>query len=642
MTIPKLSDLGATNADIQTRTLYALTGETHPSDIYPRDTAYIPGLQNDDLTGKSPADFGLTIAQYIALLPSQYRAAVTSWSGFVPDDDTYIDTIAMQTASNLNYDRDVVGAANVSCAVLVLGINKYIVDRTITLNHVACAVLGAPGGTRYYGTTVQYRGANGTIDANKWVFDCYLYTELGSGEGKAPPGRVWGDPATDPKFIFRDVRIHGLNGGNSSSDQSAGHGYISGIRVRQAAFFQIENCSLDARLYDGVTFTGPQLFVICNRNWFGNIARDGYVNFRGPPGNNSTTQWIYNNEFIGVDRYGIFIDNSGGAVESMPVVRDNSFEHANTNSFYYNHPEWYVHGVVAWECFINCTLLHFDANRFEGGTLTTNYYGELHLVQSDASHILHNTYSAMLISSHRADATHTDAFGTFNSANNWCDITDQRNYNVASTANPGINAENNVIEHNYNSGLIYLPDNLGGAQTTANSIRDQSLTVMGVPTKDGTYARVVTPRDAAVPTLLDGLGLQRLQNVYTVAPAGPRYVATSGGSIEDYQLLDIGYGAWAADTAYNEFATQGGYVFRKPTTGNENGRFYQVIATTGNRKSHATTEPVWPTTIGDTIVDNHVTWKCVGFKPLDAEVNLGEISIFGTKYRNGDAIPANW
>jgi hypothetical protein len=57
--------------------------------------------------------------------------------------------------------------------------------------------------------------------------------------------------------------------------------------------------------------------------------------------------------------------------------------------------------------------------------------------------------------------------------------------------------------------------------------------------------------------------------------------------------------AWVANTAY----ALGAEVV--PTAGKENG-FRYVCTTAGT--SHATTEPVWPTTEGATIVDGTVTW----------------------------------
>lgn len=58
---------------------------------------------------------------------------------------------------------------------------------------------------------------------------------------------------------------------------------------------------------------------------------------------------------------------------------------------------------------------------------------------------------------------------------------------------------------------------------------------------------------------------------------------------------------WAAATAY-----QVGDVVR-PTTGN--GFLYRAIVA---GTSHTVTEPTWPTTIGQTVTDNGVTWQCAG------------------------------
>lgn len=63
--------------------------------------------------------------------------------------------------------------------------------------------------------------------------------------------------------------------------------------------------------------------------------------------------------------------------------------------------------------------------------------------------------------------------------------------------------------------------------------------------------------------------------------------------------------AWAADTV----TTLGTYVH--PVTPNT--YFYKCTARTGDFKTHSTTEPnPWPTTAGATIVDDAVTWTCMG------------------------------
>ncbi len=62
------------------------------------------------------------------------------------------------------------------------------------------------------------------------------------------------------------------------------------------------------------------------------------------------------------------------------------------------------------------------------------------------------------------------------------------------------------------------------------------------------------------------------------------------------------YSAWVAATNYSA----GDRVV--PTVAN--GYYYEVTTDAGS--SHATTEPTWPTTIGNTVVDQGITWTCQG------------------------------
>lgn len=61
--------------------------------------------------------------------------------------------------------------------------------------------------------------------------------------------------------------------------------------------------------------------------------------------------------------------------------------------------------------------------------------------------------------------------------------------------------------------------------------------------------------------------------------------------------------AWQADTVY----AVGDFVV--PDTPNEH--FYKVTESTGDQKSHADTEPTWPTD-GTTVTDEDVTWQDMG------------------------------
>lgn len=83
--------------------------------------------------------------------------------------------------------------------------------------------------------------------------------------------------------------------------------------------------------------------------------------------------------------------------------------------------------------------------------------------------------------------------------------------------------------------------------------------------------------------------------------AGERQVqATSNPGTDNISLTPTFIlSAWAVATAYSLGAV------RVPTT--PNGYRYEVT-TAGT--SHATTEPTWPTVIGNTVTDGTVTWTC--------------------------------
>jgi len=93
--------------------------------------------------------------------------------------------------------------------------------------------------------------------------------------------------------------------------------------------------------------------------------------------------------------------------------------------------------------------------------------------------------------------------------------------------------------------------------------------------------------------------------VLTCADAGARgnlvVLALDTTSLPSGCTATITGSAWVANTAYTT------NVYAHPTTAN--GFYYK--ATTGGT-SHAAVEPVWPTTIGATVVDNTVTWTCWG------------------------------
>ena len=62
---------------------------------------------------------------------------------------------------------------------------------------------------------------------------------------------------------------------------------------------------------------------------------------------------------------------------------------------------------------------------------------------------------------------------------------------------------------------------------------------------------------------------------------------------------------WEADTAYEEDD------YAEPTNANGNGLVYQVSVAADDKESDSS-EPSWPAVVGGTVVDNDLTWTCVG------------------------------
>ena len=58
-----------------------------------------------------------------------------------------------------------------------------------------------------------------------------------------------------------------------------------------------------------------------------------------------------------------------------------------------------------------------------------------------------------------------------------------------------------------------------------------------------------------------------------------------------------------------------------------NGWRYEVTAVAGDLKTHATTEPTWPTTEGSTVVDDQVTWTCRRCATIEAGTNGATLTL---------------
>lgn len=88
------------------------------------------------------------------------------------------------------------------------------------------------------------------------------------------------------------------------------------------------------------------------------------------------------------------------------------------------------------------------------------------------------------------------------------------------------------------------------------------------------------------------------------APTG--YTTTTSRKIAGFDTLPyVTAPTWLANTV-----TALNYVVQ-PTSPHANKYIYKCTARSGTYKTHATTEPTWPTTPGQTVVDNEVTWTCM-------------------------------
>lgn len=115
----------------------------------------------------------------------------------------------------------------------------------------------------------------------------------------------------------------------------------------------------------------------------------------------------------------------------------------------------------------------------------------------------------------------------------------------------------------------------------------------------------------------DNLRLAAVTNSYTPADADDYWddvianeLSTAGGYTANGAAVTGSRSVVAANSWAQQWVVATAYLvgqIRRPTTGN--GFVYRcVVAGT----SHATTEPTWPTVIGTTVVDQGVTWTCVG------------------------------
>ena len=120
----------------------------------------------------------------------------------------------------------------------------------------------------------------------------------------------------------------------------------------------------------------------------------------------------------------------------------------------------------------------------------------------------------------------------------------------------------------------------------------------------------------------------------TVPPSSPYWMIANvfgmnAAGTTSVQLVPS-FTAWIASHAY----TVGSVVIPSNASATQTGLYYVVTATSGTGTSGAS-PPAWPTTIGNTVVDNsganQITWTCTGYAGVLSNPNTGS----GNTYAGG-------
>lgn len=530
------------------------------------------------------------------------------------------DWCAWQACVNFAYQRDfVVGAGNRSSAAIHAN-GKYVVNKSIVMPLYQVRIEGANQPSNFSNgsiTSIKYNGTAGTVDDPIAIIDFYPANE----HAVPPPGYPVLAGGSGSYFRIYNIGFFGKSG--SMTGDPSGSSYIQGIRIRISNFAEIARCTFGGTLYDGLSI-GLTMFCKVRNNFFYGCHRDG-ISFYAIKGNFSTTMWIDENEFGYVGRYACIVDVAGSVIPSVIYTR-NDVE-STFASWYTTRPAWWVQGVVAPVCFIGVATpsSKFEDNRFEGVTFYPGIWADWHFCGCSGMVVSNNVCFNTVLTQTSASNLRTPDGITWMNARGYMDITDTRNYLLgtpgdATAANQGIR-----FTHNWSS-LFYFTAGTGFGSSVPYTVIDNqgSILCMGVPpVVNATWGGYMfgVP-ETAIQTMQSianvqcsnagiVLGAGRLGNIY-----GSYDAITTGGSYT-LNAVNSGYSigwlpshAYKAETPSNGGGGAIGHWFQNgkwvtPTV--YNGYLYEATVT----GTSGTSEPTWPTTIGNTVADGGVTWKCL-------------------------------
>lgn len=555
-----------------------------------------------------------------------------------------IDLAVFRGAVEYAYQRSIAAGEttfNASHAKIVID-GRYTINgsvqvylQSVILEGLAATLInGARNGGE---SAIQLTGAAGTLDAPKYALDFWTIDPFDN----PPSGKLAPEGGLGPTVRVSDIKILG-NGAALSSASVGAAEYKSGIRVMRAEKVELDRVFFTFSLWDGVVAIGCKRVII--DGILGEPCLRDLISIPAYHEPYDTHVTIFNIESPQGGRYVALLDFTNAVNKSL-LWRNNSLESKGGTSFFEQsaNQAWNVQGVPCDFCIIEGANVLDVGHREEFSSLGGKIWGDHHFIGCRDVVVENAAAHNFILATKSLANPMTPAMISYLAANGYSDITNDRNYNAGVAGDMGTKNDRFKLSKVYNiNKLLAVGDAWFGAGP--NLIEDTNPEFWTIPTVDGAHGKIVQHWETAVPLYTTELPAGTLMRN---ASAGGRVYNHYNKDTDsgDYRLAS-GFSAWAPSTAYNAtldptvnssaFLTQ--RSLRVPTSGNWTGFLYQAIAVTGTRLSGAS-EPSWPVIIGNTVVDNEVTWMNVGYAYLSAENLVAEFKRLGQRHRVAAAAP---